>query len=141
MHDTIASLIVAVYPDREAAEHDFEAVRRQDYAGGFEIVDAALIHTDEHGRVELRKRTKSSWRNWSGSRGGMAVHFRRGLRAEDVRELGEKLVGSSAAMVAVGRGPGVEQVIPGLASVEVVVNQVTGRDLAIRSLLGTYSGY
>ncbi len=34
MHDTIGSLIVAVYPDQDTAERDFDTVRSRDYEGG-----------------------------------------------------------------------------------------------------------
>ncbi|MBA3908201.1 MAG: hypothetical protein H0X35_16195 [Pseudonocardiales bacterium] len=141
MRDKVGSLIVAVYSDDEVAASDFGALHGHVTDGPFEIIDAALVRRDDQGHVEVQKRpSRRSRRIANGRRGGMGVHFRRGLDRRDVFELGKALQLSSVAVVCVGRGLGVEQLIPELNSTDVVVNQITSTDLAFRALLGSTVG-
>lgn len=137
MTDNAGSLILAVYDERGVAEEDFEILRHEPLEHGFEIIDAVLVFKDHRGRVIMSKRPRRSRRR----RGARAhsqrgsSYFHTGMHRRDVREFGGTLSSSAVALVAVGSGPGVHQVPAVLHSSDLVINQVSTRDLAFRGLL------
>jgi hypothetical protein len=138
MHDTVGSLVIAVYDDEAVAAQDLEDVRHLG-PDGLAVVDAGLCLRSRSGWMAWKRRPRRARRHGGLPHAGRAVHFRRGLRRRDVQEVMETLGDGFVAMVAVMKGPGVERLIPELHSDRVIVNQVTSTDIRFRQLVAEHA--
>lgn len=141
MKDSTATLIVALYPDRGLAEEDLEVLEAEPMDGELEIVDVALVSRDEHGRVRVSNRPRRAHRRGHPGprRNRMILDSRRRMLRRDLRDLGENLEDSSAAIIAVGRGTGAEKLSAVLHCSDLMVNRLTHQDLAFRQLIADHA--
>ena len=139
MHTSTGTLVVAIYPDRATARHDLRAIRdlRSD---DIDVISAALVAKDSAGFVSTQRTFghHPSHRTTEALR--LEGRFHRGLTHGDIRELGMMLQRSSIAIVAVLSGTAIDEVIDNLQTDEVMVDQLTGEDVAFRGLLRAYNG-
>jgi uncharacterized membrane protein len=126
MADRDLFVFVAGYANDEDARLDYELLKDLHAAGVVGSYDAAIVRKDEDGKVHLRKHEKPTQHGVetgvvvgalagilfppsiiasaavTGLAGGLIGHFWRGMSRADVKELGEFLDESEAALVVVG---------------------------------------
>jgi uncharacterized membrane protein len=119
-------LYAAVYNDIADAEADYEAVFDLHAAGAIGTFDSAVVRKDADGKVRVTKTEKPTQHGaWTGAgvgalvglvfppavlgsaivgagAGGLAGHFSRGIPRHDLKELGEQLQKTSAAVIVIG---------------------------------------
>lgn len=139
MPETMGTLVIAVYDDEAVAARDLEDMRALGTEDGLMVVDSGLCLRTRSGRMEWKRRPKQVRRHGGLPHPGRSVHFRRGLRRRDVREVTETLDEGFVAMVAVMKGQGVERIVPDLHSDRIIVNQVTSTDLRFRQLVAEHA--
>lgn len=118
-------LYAAVYGDIATAEADYDAVFDLHDAGAIGTFDSAVVRKDENGKVRVSKTEKPTQHGaWTGAgvgalvglvfppavlgsaivgagAGGLAGHFSRGIPRHDLKELGEQLENSTAAVIVI----------------------------------------
>jgi uncharacterized membrane protein len=121
-------IYIGTYPDKAAAEADYEVVKDFHALGLVGTYDVGVVTKDEEGKVHLRKHELAAERGgWGGAVVGAVVgilfppiipgtvlagaalgavigHLWRGLSRSDVKELGDLIDDSEAALVVVGEG-------------------------------------
>ena len=126
MADKDLFVFVASYSDEEEARLDYETLKDLHAAGAVGSYDAAILRKDDDGKVHLRKHEKPTQHGVeagvvvgalagilfppsiiasavvTGVAGGLVGHFWRGMSRADMKELGEFLDDSEAALVVVG---------------------------------------
>ena len=138
MRDTVGTLVIAVYDDEAAAARDLAEMRHLG-PDSLAVVDAGLCLRSRTGHVSWKRHPRKASRHGGAAHAGRAVHFRRGLRRRDVREVMDTIGDGCVAMVAVMKGPGIEHLVPELHSDRIIVNQVTGTDLRFRQLVAEHA--
>lgn len=132
MADDHLVLCLGVYEAAASAELDYADLKLLYGSGRLGAYDVAVISKDDDGAVEVHKREKSTqhgaWKGVAagaalgvifppsilvsatalGAAGGLVGHFRKGLKRDDLTELGEALQPGEAALLVVA-GPDVEQ--------------------------------
>lgn len=117
----------ATYPDREAAQFDYDIVKELYAADVIATYDAAIVSKDSHGHVHVHKREKAAEHGVvggaaigallsvvlpggviagavvGGTVGGLAGHFARGMSRKDMHDLGETLERGEAALVVLAK--------------------------------------
>ena len=117
----------ATYPDREAAELDYDIVKDLYAADVIATYDAAIVSKDSHGHVHVHMREKATEHGALGGAaigallsvvlpgrcdrrgrrrgtvGGLAGHFARGMSRKDMHDLGETLERGEAALVVLAK--------------------------------------
>jgi uncharacterized membrane protein len=119
-------LFIATYPDKAAAQADYDVVKALHAADAVGHFDAAVVTKDEKGKVHVNKdetaTRKGAW--WGvaaggalgvlfppsiigsaavlGAAGGIAGHLWGGMSRSDVKELGELIDEGEAALLVVG---------------------------------------
>ncbi|MDQ4133481.1 MAG: DUF1269 domain-containing protein [Actinomycetota bacterium] len=126
MADKDLFVFVASYSDEEQARLDYETLNDLHAEGVVGSYDAAILRKDEDGKVHLRKHEKPTQHGVeagvivgalagilfppsilasavvTGVAGGLIGHFWKGMSRADMKELGEFLDESEAALVVVG---------------------------------------
>jgi len=121
-------IYIGTYPDKAAAEVDYEVVRDLHAAGVVGTYDVAVVTKDEQGKVHIHEHELATKRGgWGGAVVGALIgivfppaipgtvlagaavgaaigHLWRGLSRSDVKELGELIDQGEAALVVVGEG-------------------------------------
>ncbi len=121
-------IYIGTYPDKAAAEVDYEVVRDLHAVGVVGTYDVAVVTKDEQGKVHIHQHELAAKRGgWGGAVVGALIgivfppaipgtalagaavgatigHLWRGLSRSDVKELGDLLDDSEAALVVVGEG-------------------------------------
>jgi uncharacterized membrane protein len=119
-------VLVATYPDEEAAREDYQVVKNAHAAGLVGSYDAAVVTKDPSGRVHANKdETATRHGAWWGIAAGAAVgvifppsilataaaggviggvggHLARGMSRSDAKELGDLIDPGQAGLVVVG---------------------------------------
>ncbi len=119
-------LLVATYPNRDAAEADYEAVWKLHHTGRVGTYDAAVVTRDAEGKVHVHKREKTTQHGaWTGIgvgavlglvfppsiiataaigglAGGLVGHLWKGMSRKQMHDLGEQLDSGQAALVVIG---------------------------------------
>jgi len=127
MADEPVFIFLATYDTQADAELDYHAVKELHSAGIIGTYDAAVITKDADGKVKVHKHEKPTQHGaWTGVAvgavlgilfppgllidvaigglaGGVIGHFWNGMSRKDVKELGELLDDSSAALLIVGK--------------------------------------
>lgn len=126
MSDRDLFVFVAGYSDEELARLDYETLKDLHAVGVVGSYDAAIVTKDEDGKVHVHKHEKPTQHGAEagvvvgalagilfppailasavvgGVAGGLIGHFWRGMSRSDVKELGEFLDESDAALIVVG---------------------------------------
>jgi len=121
-------IYIGTYPDKAAAEVDYEVVRDLHAAGVVGTYDVAVVTKDEQGKVHIHEHELATKRGgWGGAVVGALIgivfppaipgtvlagaavgaaigHLWRGLSRSDVKELGELIDQGEAALLVVGEG-------------------------------------
>jgi len=121
-------IYIGTYPDKAAAEVDYEVVRDLHAAGVVGTYDVAVVTKDDQGKVHIHQHELAAKRGgWGGAVVGALIgivfppaipgtvlagaavgaaigHLWRGLSRSDVKELGDLLDQSESALVVVGEG-------------------------------------
>jgi uncharacterized membrane protein len=119
-------LLVATYPNDDAARADYEAVWKLHHTGRVGTYDAALVTRDAKGKVHIHKREKPTQHGaWTGIgvgavvglvfppaiiataaagglAGGLIAHLSKGMSRKQVKDIGEHLESGQAALVVIG---------------------------------------
>ncbi len=119
-------IFIGTYPDRAAAEDDYQVVKDLHSAGAVGTYDAAVVTKDYDGKVHENKDEMPTRHGaWGGAAvgavigilfppailgtaavgaavGGIGGHLWRGMSRSDVKELGEVIDAGQAALVVVG---------------------------------------
>jgi uncharacterized membrane protein len=119
-------LLVATYPNKDAAEADYEAVWKLHHTGHVGAYDAAVVTRDAGGKVHVHKREKTTQHGaWTGIgvgavlglvfppaiiataaagglAGGLVGHLWKGMSRKQMHDLGEQLDSGQAALVVIG---------------------------------------
>jgi uncharacterized membrane protein len=119
-------LLVATYPNQDAAEADYEAIWKLHHTGRVGTYDAALVTRDEAGKIHIHKREKPTQHGaWTGIGvgaviglvfppaiiataaaggvvGGLIGHLEKGMSRKQVKDIGEHLESGRAALVVIG---------------------------------------
>jgi uncharacterized membrane protein len=147
MADQPLFVFVGVYPNQEAAHADYEALRAAHSEGLVGTYDAADIYRDADGKVHVHKHEKPTQHGaWTGAAvgavigvlfppsiigagvvgagaGGLIGHLWHGMSRSEMKELGEALDESQAALVVVGRSRVLEQAEKLLSQAEKVLEK------------------
>jgi uncharacterized membrane protein len=127
--ESTLTLFVGRYDDTECALLDFETIREHRLEDFTITFDAAVVGPDEDGEVAIIKKYEVPTRmgGWTGFMVGAAIaavfppsalalslaaatgagagalvgHFARGMSREDIKEIGDALVNSEAALISV----------------------------------------
>jgi uncharacterized membrane protein len=121
-------LLVATYPNEDAAEADYEAIWKLHHTGVVGTYDAALVTRDEKGKIHIHKREKPTQHGaWTGVgvgaliglvfppgmivtaaagglAGGLIAHLEKGMSRKQVKDIGDHLESGQAALVVIGPG-------------------------------------
>lgn len=143
------SVCIASYESRDLAEQDFATLKDLKAGGAVELLDAAVVTRDDHGRVAVVKDLHHQVRKGAliggvlallgpvglvtGVVGGsvigkVASHFHGGLSHKDISELGALLEARSIALIALTRGAGSESFADRLPSATSVDQRVVSTD-------------
>jgi len=119
-------VLVATYPDRAMAQHDYQMVKEAHGAGLVGSYDAAIITKDANGKIhESKDETATRHGAWWGIAAGAAVgaifppsvlgaaavggvvggvsgHLAKGMSRSDAKELGDFIEPGEAGLVVVG---------------------------------------
>jgi uncharacterized membrane protein len=119
-------LLVATYPNKDAAEADYESVWKLHHTGRLGAYDAAVVTRDDKGKVHVHKREKTTQHGaWTGVgvgavlglvfppaiiataaagglAGGLVGHLWKGMSRKQMHDLGEHLDSGQAALVVIG---------------------------------------
>ena len=119
-------LLVATYPNKDAAEADYESVWKLHHTGRVGTYDAAVVTRDAEGKVHVHKREKTTQHGaWTGIgvgavlglvfppaiivtaavgglAGGLVGHLWKGMSRKQMHDLGEQLDSGQAALVVIG---------------------------------------
>jgi len=119
-------LLVATYPNADAAEADYESVWKLHHTGNLGAYDAAVVTRDTEGKIHIHKREKPTQHGaWTGVgvgaviglvfppaiiataavgglAGGLIAHLEKGMSRKQVRDIGEHLESGQAALVVIG---------------------------------------
>jgi uncharacterized membrane protein len=119
-------LLVATYPNADAAEADYESVWKLHHAGTIGAYDAAVVKRDAGGKIHIHKREKptqhAAWAGIGvgalvgllfppaliatavvgGATGALIGHLEKGMTRKQVKEVTEHLESGQAALVVIG---------------------------------------
>jgi uncharacterized membrane protein len=119
-------LLVATYPNEDAAQADYESVWKLHHTGRLGTYDAAVVTRDAEGKVHVHKREKTTQHGaWTGIgvgavlglvfppaiivtaaagglAGGLVGHLWKGMSRKQMHDLGEQLDSGQAALVVIG---------------------------------------
>lgn len=120
-------LYAASYPDEDAAQLDYEAVKDLHAEGVVGTYDAAIVYKDAQGKVHVRKHEKPTQHGaWTGAAvgavvgvifppsvigaavvggaaGGLIGHFRGGLSRDDAKEIASLVDDDGIVLLVVGQ--------------------------------------
>lgn len=120
-------LYAASYPDEDAAQLDYEAVKDLHAEGVVGTYDAAIVYKDAQGKVHVRKHEKPTQHGaWTGAAvgavvgvifppsvigaavvggaaGGLVGHFRGGLSRDDAKEIASLVDDDGTVLLVVGQ--------------------------------------
>jgi uncharacterized membrane protein len=119
-------LLIATYPNKDAAEADYKSIWMLHHQGHVGTYDAAVVTRDDEGKVHIHKREKPTQHGaWTGIgvgavvglvfppaliataaagglAGGLIAHLEKGMSRKQVKEIGEHLESGQAALVVIG---------------------------------------
>jgi uncharacterized membrane protein len=125
--DNSVFVFIATYPNVEAANADFKAVKQLYFDGVIGVYDAAVISKDATGKVKIHEtEMPTQYGAWGGLAVGALVgiffppylvwelvvgavagaligHFWKGLSRSDLKKIGETLQGSNATLIVIGK--------------------------------------
>lgn len=145
-------LYAAVYGDIATAEADYDAVFDLHDAGAIGTFDSAVVRKDENGKVRVTKTEKPTQHGaWTGAgvgalvglifppavlgsaivgagAGGLAGHFSRGIPRHELKELGEQLENSTAAVIVIAEAKLGEQFEQAVSNADKLIEREVDTD-------------